>query len=327
MQSFRIAFLEVNECPLCHGTEADVSGAIRLDSYISCEKKIIPIVPRDNCDSALIKRCRRCDLIFKSLLPQPEDLASLYSSHGQDVWVNTYGYGKEIALIREVFGERRLDVLDIGPGQGGFLRAAEQIASSVSALDFVEFSRCANAISGEFLRGLIDGDSNGWPSERFDLVTLFDVLEHLYDPKKAFQNIYSLAAAGGSILIETGDPGSSLPRKHCLSEWWYLSYLEHHCAWSKNAIYYAAAESGFEVLQIRRCAQKDRPPLFSYGLVELLKVAIRSSLYAVNSKAYRKLFRSLGYHFAAPQPLIEKDHHQILLRKILQKENTKATPE
>lgn len=319
MSFFRIAFVEVKECPLCRGTETDVLGAIRLDSYISCGKRIEPIVQHEGCDSTLIKRCRSCDLIFKSLVPKPADLASLYAAHGQDVWASSYDYGKEIALIHEVFGERKIDVLDIGPGQGGFLRAAKHISSSVSALDFVEFGQCADAISGEFLQGLIDGDPTNWPSQRFDLVTLFDVLEHLYDPKKAFQNIYTLVAPGGYVLIETGDPESSLPRNHSLSEWWYLSYMEHHCAWSKKAIRNAAAESNLEVQQVRQCAQKNRPSLFSYGPADVLKAAIRWALYKANEAAYRRLFTSLGYDAEQPRPRMENDHYQMLLRKIAPK--------
>lgn len=306
-----VRWLAVENCPLCGSSPSETLGRLALHEYVSCGYRI-PIAPR-NEEPIAIRRCGRCQLIFKSRVPEPEDLRRIYVSAASDAWASSYGYGKELKLVQQLFPQpRSARVLDVGPGQGGFLRAVRSIGATVSALDFVTFANSRQSINGEFIEGLIEDEKLEWSERPYDLVSLFDVLEHVYRADKAFRNIGRLVAPRGYVLIETGNPDSQLPTQFGIPDWWYLGYIEHHCAWSVKAIAWAAGQHGFEVIQTVRCRHKDRAAVVP---IKVLATLLRSCIYRASPAFHGTLFSAIGYGSHQPAPPFERDHIQVLLRR------------
>lgn len=301
----------VQRCPLCARPSPPPLGKLEQTEYACCGCRI-PIATGDEPLIA-IHRCRNCDLTYKSRVPFPGDIGRIHSLGGNRAWQSSYTFKKELELIKRLFARPQgARILDVGAGQGGFLRAVTPICGSVSALDFMRFEEVRERVSGEFIEGLIEDRDLQWSGQPYDLVTLFDVLEHVYDADMAFSNLGQLAAPGGHVLIETGNPDSGRPERFGISRWWYLSYLEHHCAWSVKSIEWAAGRHGFEVLEVRPCRHKDRS---KHGVASTAAALLRSSIYSISRDVHARLFSALGYGSLQPEPVFERDHVQVLLRR------------
>lgn len=90
-------------------------------------------------------------------------------------------------------------VLDLGCGPGGFLASLKQRARHVVAADF-DFESLRRLPAG-MPRVLLRADSLPFAAASFDLVCLFDVIEHLDDDVAALAEARRLLAPGGRIAI------------------------------------------------------------------------------------------------------------------------------
>jgi 2-polyprenyl-3-methyl-5-hydroxy-6-metoxy-1,4-benzoquinol methylase len=71
-------------------------------------------------------------------------------------------------------------------------------------------------------------------NKRFDLITMWNVIEHIYDPKAALQFIISLLKDDGEILIETPMYGSLA--KKLGKDWSHYIVIEHINLFSRISI-------------------------------------------------------------------------------------------
>ena len=94
-------------------------------------------------------------------------------------------------------------VLDVGCGQGGFLRfLRDATGASVVGVDFDEAcGRFAREVHGvEVHRGELTDP--GFPDQSFDLVTSYHCLEHVYDPAAQLREMWRIVRPGGFVHIE-----------------------------------------------------------------------------------------------------------------------------
>ena len=63
-------------------------------------------------------------------------------------------------------------------------------------------------------------------TDTFDIITAFDVVEHLYDPYDFFSSVHKMLNPNGYLIILTGNP-TSRPAKFSKEKWWYYNYPEH----------------------------------------------------------------------------------------------------
>jgi SAM-dependent methyltransferase len=107
------------------------------------------------------------------------------------------------SVLEDLLGARQdLRILDIGCGTGGMLpllSAHGQVTGIDPAEAAIRYSKQRYASMAELLQ--VDFPQEVPPVGGFDLVTLFDVLEHLDDDAKALVAAYSLLRPGGWLLI------------------------------------------------------------------------------------------------------------------------------
>src|SRR6185295_4184462 len=136
------------------------------------------------------------------------------------------------------------DVLDVGCGTGNFLHHARTHGWSVRGIDFD-----ADAIkTGQQifrLSGLEVADLETFrtrhPAERFDLITFFDVIEHLDNHKEFMEGVRALLRPGGYIAM-------SMPYgPHAM--WLMRGDVppRHLTRWTRSALKRFLEREGFEV--------------------------------------------------------------------------------
>jgi ubiquinone biosynthesis O-methyltransferase len=126
--------------------------------------------------------------------------------------VNTYDYVD--TTIKFCKGKR---VLDIGCGLGRLAIKAAKTAESVLAIDISEEAiRKARELSKKELLKNIEFQVTTFEKfstkEKFDIIYMTEVIEHLYDIEKNFGKIASLLNAGGYLIITTPNANNRIHR-------------------------------------------------------------------------------------------------------------------
>lgn len=200
------SWISVEVCPAC-GNIANLSlGMLSVKRYSHGDETVE--VPGGGIQ---VLRCKNCALVFKDRLPSPQFLADIFTRQAGNVWTDGYSFRSE-KIFESLIGGNTVDVLDIGTSNGGLLRELEGEGRR-SALDVVAHPGLEDHLRGEFIRGLSDSEELTWSGQPYDIVTMFDVAEHLYRPDLAFANLQRLVKPKGFVVIETGNVDSVwLPR-------------------------------------------------------------------------------------------------------------------
>jgi SAM-dependent methyltransferase len=207
--------------------------------------------------SAAYYACDDCLSIFQSCSPRKESMVS-YTEAEYEIGVYR-DYVKARAMKLDHFRRRMRRInstlsgnsgrlLDIGCACGYFLEVAAECGYDVQG---VEFSTQAIKSVREELRPKIlhvDVETLSHANaEAYDLVTGFDLIEHLNNPLKFLEQVRGLLKPGGSIAISIPDTSHFL-RWWMRSFWPHLAPMQHLCLFSAKSLRIALERTGFEVL-------------------------------------------------------------------------------
>jgi 2-polyprenyl-3-methyl-5-hydroxy-6-metoxy-1,4-benzoquinol methylase len=103
-------------------------------------------------------------------------------------------------------------LLDVGCGMGMFVEVASQSGWDAWGVDLNEHAVkwAQENVSPNVLHGLV-GDL-GFEEGSFDCVTMFDVIEHLDDPRRQLPDVWRLLRPGGLLVVITPDAGALVSR-------------------------------------------------------------------------------------------------------------------
>jgi len=145
-------------------------------------------------------------------------------------------------------------ILDVGCSSGAFLKVMEDEGWDVYGIDISrESSREAREKWGEKI-SVMSLEEPSFPPPPplplFDLVTLFDVLEHSPEPRALLKGVRSLLRPGGLLAVTTHNFSSPV-RKLMGRLWSYLDPLEHLSYFSPVALKALLGASGFSITELR----------------------------------------------------------------------------
>jgi len=107
-----------------------------------------------------------------------------------------------LGLLRHhLRGNRPRRVLDLGCGVGGFLAGLSEIGERVHATDVDRASLGICRERGYPLGVVSDGYALPFADGSFELVCLFDALEHIPDEARALSEVARVLAPGGHVVI------------------------------------------------------------------------------------------------------------------------------
>lgn len=234
---------ELVPCPLCEGVRAR-AVAVKF--------------------GLRIVRCRSCGHVFanprllraeiEKRYESPEFFSEYLDAHratpkGYDLDFLRGHYGLYLDLIRGRLspGAR---LLDLGCGAGFFLKAAEADGWAAEGTEISrQLAAYARDVAGVKVR-LGTLEEIRWPPEIFDVVTLFDVLEHVPDPLRTLTEVGRLLKTDGAVLISTPDY-DSLSRLFLGKAWAVLSPAEHLSLFTSGTLRALIERAGLSVLAIR----------------------------------------------------------------------------
>lgn len=297
-----------SHCPVCGRGDCHTIGILNIRWYDIGDEKIT--LPKEGIP---IDKCRRCGIVFKKYLPEKGFSQHMFLTLGNHAWDGSHDFSGERDFLIRLFGAKNYELLDVGAGKGGLLRAISGRCARASALDVADFGAQAFvSAGGEFIENWLDGSEVVWSGEPYDVVMCLDVLEHLYSAQAAFENLRKLVRPGGIVVIETGDVDSLTHERDVLS-WWYAKLFEHHMFWSAPSLNFVARRYGFSIESYDRVRHKTWAIA---GPREITAQVVKMLVHRASPQIYRSFVRRLGVSFAAqPRSPFAKDHIRVVLKK------------
>jgi len=211
-----------------------------------------------------IVRCRQCRVRYVNPRPTPDALAAMYRNgylapgaagheHLRHDAIKLATARLRLEFLREFCTTGRL--LDLGCGGGVFVRAAREAGWSAVGLD-PSVEAAAHAARVHRL-SIVAGRLEQCPlaGQRFDAITMLDVLEHVFSPGAFLAEARALLAQRGVLLIETPNMAGWLPRLMGSRHPW-LRPPEHLTYFTPGSLRVLLERTGFRVLRLLARAPK-----------------------------------------------------------------------
>lgn len=211
-----------------------------------------------------IVRCRRCGLMWVSPRPAPAEIAARYVEV-EDPLYAAEREGRALTFDRHLRSLERLvgpaagrSLLDVGAYIGVFVEVARARGWDAVGL---EPSRWATATARERGLPVTQGflEDRPFPPRSFDVVTLWDVIEHVTDPLATLRRCHELLRPGGTLVVHTMDAGSSAAR--LLGRRWPWLMEMHLFYFDRSTLTAMLRTAGFEP---RGCRAQGRYLRLSY---------------------------------------------------------------
>ena len=210
-----------------------------------------------------VRRCMKCGLGHTE--PEPASMDRYYP-----VRYRKYG-GLTLKALRALYGRRVRGWLrhlpaqgrafEVGCGEGWMLRALRdrgwRVVGSERSTDGARAAVAANGIA------MFVGDLTALGAGRFDLVILFQVLEHLSDPFAALRNGARLLAPGGVMVVAVPNAASWQARTFGRF-WFHLDVPRHLQHFSPDALSRALQSVGLTVVRTHVVSPEHDP----YGVLQ-----------------------------------------------------------
>lgn len=251
--SARSPATETITCPLCGASHFRV---------VLCGQDYMHGLPGE----FQLARCAACGLLYQNPRPLPGDIVRYYpdgyGSYSSAVQGLRGRPGLAGVLVRRGLtrrarlldryvpgsGSRPRRLLDVGCASGLFLETMQ--AQSGWQVEGVELNvRAARAVTERLGVPVFAGpvEQACFPDASFDAITLWDVLEHLYDPVATLRRLRPMLRPGGAVFLRVPNAASYVARL-CGRYWSGYDLPRHMTLFTPRTLSRALAAAGFSRL-------------------------------------------------------------------------------
>jgi SAM-dependent methyltransferase len=205
-----------------------------------------------------IEQCLGCGLGITSPFPEPGELVAINQETyllGQriNIYLSRCGYFKKRyrRQLRDInFFKSGGRLLDIGCNIGLFLNEARAAGFDTTGVELN--SECAEYARTNFeLRVYSDYINNiSFEEGFFDVVTMYDVLEHIPDPQSILNDIRSILKPDGLLVIQSPNL-DSLMAGISRSSWSWLCPPDHLFHFTPGSLCSLIEQSGYSILKFK----------------------------------------------------------------------------
>ena len=234
---------KVEACPICQG--------IKFKPFLLCKDFTT------SSELFHVEQCESCDFVFTS--PRPSASSSAYYYQSRDYIshaVSVKGLIDHIYLIIRYFTlnwKYRLvkpylqdnTLLDVGCGTGSFLTTCRQSGLQVLGVEPSPQARAVVEKNKINVVATIDDIAD----MHFDVITLWHVLEHIYDLRRTIEQLKSRLRENGTIFIAV--PNRQSPDATHYREMWAAYDVPRHLwHFSKKDMTLLIEHAGLKVIKI-----------------------------------------------------------------------------
>ena len=218
----------------------------------------------------VIRECSACHLMVLDPMPTEEELHAVYNegyfenaSLAQSDVTKVYGYvdyieerinkQKNYASICRTLQRLAIPahtpprLLDYGCGLGFFLDSAFEAGFKPNGVEFNQYA--LDYIRSRYAYRVFHF-SDLDPAESYDVITMFDVIEHLRDPFATIASIRNMLADNGVVVMLTMDSTSFVSRIMGKRLEDFRRIREHLFFFSRSNLISILVKQGFDVLKV-----------------------------------------------------------------------------
>lgn len=236
-------------------------------------------------------KCVGCSLIFVNPRLTEQATLEMYQkgSEANEQWASSVNSSEHQKKFSVSYFKEQVDVLmqykatghllDVGCGNGHFLSVAKNAGYDVQGVELEENAVRIARESGLKVRSLLLSESE-LNQERFDIITMFGVLEHLFEPARDVSIIHSMLNDNG-VFVGITPNAQSLVGMLLKHDARFYTPRNHPMIFSFQSIRYLFESHGFKILQLDTV-------LSGYDSI-------------INSLQNREPFGELSYDFLPPK--------------------------
>jgi 2-polyprenyl-3-methyl-5-hydroxy-6-metoxy-1,4-benzoquinol methylase len=188
--------------------------------------------------------------VFCSRIPTEEELVRHYEGYSRNEYVSPVTIKRYNELLDEFEKYKKTGkILDIGCDTGAFLTEAKKRGWIVYGTEYTDkaIEKCTK--NGIIMhKGKLD--PTWFAKDMFDIVTSFEVIEHINSPVEEVRNICEILRSGGLFYVTT--PNFNATERFILKDKYttIIQYPEHLCYYTKRTLHYLLSNNGFRKLRI-----------------------------------------------------------------------------
>lgn len=175
------------------------------------------------------------------------------------------GMYKSIELLKNYYMSKILKhidtlpgmrVLDIGCGYGYLLKLFDELGFETYGIDISEdaIKKARKITKAKVFVYDVNNGLSIFSDEFFDLITLFDVIEHLYSPYNVLKETHRILKKGGKIFITTPNLNSivRLIKKFLKKEELWYAYTDptHVYLFTPSSLRFLVRRIGFKIVEL-----------------------------------------------------------------------------
>ncbi|MBU0619371.1 class I SAM-dependent methyltransferase [Patescibacteria group bacterium] len=217
----------IKQCPVCTNKKTK-DGLTGYNKCVSCLSLYATSMPSAK------KITERINYWGKKFVGNPKNEPILQSNYERAGFLSKYTKK----------GKRKL--IDVGCGNGNFLRCAKQANYDISGMDIsspiVEYLQALNVPLYNSLKSIKD--------KYFDIVTCFDVIEHTTNPRPFLTSIKRILKKDGLFMITTPN-GAGVSATILKNRWWVLGPSDHYVLFNPRSLPMLLEKVGFTIINIQ----------------------------------------------------------------------------
>ena len=203
------------------------SSSLHKECLICNSTKLKPLA---GFEKAFLTRCSKCKFVFSARIPTNQELITHYDGYGRNDYLSPITikrYNEILDRFEKVRKTNRL--LDVGCGIGYFLDVAKSRGWEVYGTEYTDSAvRICEGKGITMHAGALNPQN--YEAESFDVITSFEVIEHINTPKDEVSRIFSLLRKGGYFYVTTPNFNSLLR--------YYLGPNYNVIGWPEHLSYY-----------------------------------------------------------------------------------------
>ncbi len=201
-----------------------------------------------------IYHCSNCETDSIYPLPSEKDVAQstdqeYFKAYG-DESIKTFKVDDFRRVLEQVPQKKIKSSLDVGCANAYLVEFMHN--KKIDAYGIELFPEVAKKAQAKFKqKRIFIGEFTKYNFKRkFDLIVMFDLIEHMENPHLAFERAQKLLNKDGYVLILT--PDISAIKKKILGRYWTGYYVEHIHCFSPTTMRYLAHKTGLKVYKAKR---------------------------------------------------------------------------
>jgi 2-polyprenyl-3-methyl-5-hydroxy-6-metoxy-1,4-benzoquinol methylase len=300
-------------CPACKTTEIKLLGSIPPAEIFAGRQ--LPMT----MEGGQLYECTSCHLQFRFPIPDQSMISQLYQNADVMHWEYKEAARPDWELAIEWLAKLPGGkILDVGCWNGNFLSRVHPAWEKYGIELNDEAAQVARS-AGIKIIGANASVASETHHDFFDVVTAFDILEHLENPDAFLIQLLHYIRPGGHIVIGTGN-SQTWTWQLAISRYWYCWHPEHLSFINPAWVEYEAKKHSLDVIQIQGFSHAGNPSAVRLALQTFANLTFLylPGLFTLFRQARWRLLGTTGRKVVNHPPVWDNasDHILVVLQKM-----------